>query len=816
MKLKLSLIALLAAAGLGQNLSHGQPANFTGVSTTIYDASSVAPGYVFVASCGNPGDHGPFFLQIMNNDGTVHAYKTAGYITPGDNYYPHDFKVLPNGLLLNAQLTGWFSYSDGGTVVDQILDENLNLVESIQMGNGYQSECHDFELLPNGHALMLGYYTTLADIRSVKSNTYPRAEISGAIIQELDANRSVVWQWRSWDHFNWNEFADWGPQSTGSLIAGWHVNAARLDPIDGNLLLATTGEEMKINRQTGDVLWRLGGAFNQFTFVGVDSQEAIRQLAGHDFHRLPNGNYILLNNGAVDGSRTAQVHEYRLDEVNKIATHIWQYIPTNTIAAWTRGNVQRLPNGNTLIGWGTSNSGQTPDCTEVTPAGQKVFELSFTNAPTDTYRAFRFVYPPSVQRIEATEPGLSDGNTYTFGDTGVTVDVGMRTGDVYNSATIAREPYAPLYPLFQTKAPRLLQARVSFSQTYIQSLTGVISFDPVSFGIADPTNTTVYYRTTEGAGLFVPLPTQYNYVTGKLLAELSDTGFGEYAFGIADVADIALPPLLVEPESLQSTGFVTRVPPLVQSGRSYTVNQQLPISLSWCPKGFAAGYALQVSTNVDFATPDVDLPYMADARYALSNAAPGKTYYWRVSTFNDAGVSDWATNGFTTVPPAIHVTSPSGGEAWRRGQPYFIEWDDNILENVTVSLYKGGSFVTTLISSTPSTVSYGWQIGTGLTPGSDYSIKISSATNAALFSASANFSIVDTPSINSGSIVKLSDGRLQFAVTAPGATTARVLGSTNLTTWQVIQTIPITGGSGLFTDSTPATLPSRYYRVVVP
>ena len=29
-------------------------------------------------------------------------------------------------------------------------------------------------------------------------------------------------------------------------------------------------------------------------------------------------------------------------------------------------------------------------------------------------------------------------------------------------------------------------------------------------------------------------------------------------------------------------------------------------------------------------------------------------------------------------------------------------------------------------------------------------------------------------------------------------------------------TIPITSGSGVFTDSIPATLPSRYYRIVVP
>ncbi|HSU54176.1 MAG TPA: aryl-sulfate sulfotransferase [Candidatus Dormibacteraeota bacterium] len=815
MSLKVLLFAVAVLAACRAIVNAQVPTNFTGVTTTVYDSNALASGYVFVASCGKQGDKGPFFLQMMNNDGTPHAFQKVGNVALGDDYYPYDFKVLANGLLLNAQYTGWFNYIDGGTVNDQILDENFNVLETISMGNGYQSESHDFELLPNGHVLTMGYYTTVADIRSVRPTAYPRAEISGAIIQELDANRAVVWQWRSWDHFNWNEFADWGLKSSDSLIAGWPVNAVRLDPIDANLLVATTGEAMKINRENGDVMWRLGGAHNQFTFVGVAPQEAIRQLAGHDFHRLPNGNYILFNNGTADGSRTSQVHEYQLDEVTKVATHIWHYIPSNSVATWTRGNAQRLPNGNTFIGWGSSTNGQNPDCTEVTSNGIKVFELSFTNALTDSYRAFRFPYPPSEQTVEATRRELVDGNTYVFTNTGVTIDVGTLDGQAYNSVTVSRQPYAPLFPLFPGKAPLLLPVRVALSQTDIQSISGVISFVPASFAIADADNTTVYYRTTEGQGLFVPLPSQFNPLTGLVSAELSDTGFGEYALGGPDIAEIAFPPLLVEPESLQSTGVITRVPPLVQTGKTYTVNQQLPIALSWCPKGFAGGYALQISINPSFATLQVDMPYVADARYTFSGARSNTTYYWRVNTFNDGGLSDWATNAFSTVPPAIHVTAPNGGEHWRRGLPYFVQWDANIIGNVNLSLYKAGTLLKTIATNIPSPVSYQWSIGLDLVPGSDYSLRISSATNSALFDISdLPFNLVDAPVINQ--VILLPNGRLQFSVTAPGATTASVLTSTNLSSWQVLQTLTITNDSALFTDSSPATLARRFYRLAVP
>jgi hypothetical protein len=275
--------------------------------------------------------------------------------------------------------------------------------------------------------------------------------------------------------------------------------------------------------------------------------------------------------------------------------------------------------------------------------------------------------------------------------------------------------------------------------------------------------------------------------------------------------------LLIEPETLQSSAFVTRVPPLVQTGKTYTVNQQLPIALSWCPKGFAAGYALQIATNQSFATTVIDEPYLAEARYAFSSARSNTTYYWRVTDFNDAGLSDWATSAFATIPPTIRVMTPNGGEAWRRGRSYFIEWDDNILESVTIALYKGGTLVKTIATNAPSTVSLTWQIGVDLVPGSDYSLRITSATNGALFDVSdLPFSIVDAPTINTGSITRLPGGHLQFGVTAPGAATTRVQASTNLATWQTIQTLTITNDAGLFTDSSPATLPRRFYRLVVP
>jgi hypothetical protein len=80
----------------------------------------------------------------------------------------------------------------------------------------------------------------------------------------------------------------------------------------------------------------------------------------------------------------------------------------------------------------------------------------------------------------------------------------------------------------------------------------------------------------------------------------------------------------------------------------------------------------------------------------------------------------------------------------------------------------------------------------------------------------ATFHAVGPVIIDARSVVRLPDGSVQFEARAPGAATATVLGSTNLIAWQVLQTVPITNGAAVFTDSAATNLPSRFYRVRLP
>ncbi len=790
----------------GVNAGAQLPADFPGLAVSTNDAADIGNGYIFLTDSYKATNEG-WYVMMVGNDATPVWYQPLTNAA-------FDFKELPNGYLHYAQQYQAISWTGGGYVAHEILDENFNPVESIVAGNGYNAECHDFEMMPNGHALVTSYYLTRVDMSKIVTNGNPAALVTGGIIQELDAQRNVVFQWRSWDHYPFT--SEW-VNSSAAIITEFHVNCV-FEDTDGNIIISTPQWVKKISRQTGDIMWHLGGTENQFTFVGVSPQEGTNDFAGHGINRLANGHVLIYDNG----SPTSRAHEYALDETNKIATYIWGYTPNPSVAGPSQGNAQRLPNGNTFIGWGgTTGSGQLA-CTEISGTNV-VFKMGFTNSQTTSYRAFRSAFPSGSQAHSSTVIDLATGNSYSFDNTGVSMDILSRGGG-YNAITVTNEPYAPVYPLFQGTAPRVLPVRVNLSQVDLDD--GIIvnvNFDAASLGVKDAANTTVYYRSTTGQGVFAPQPTTYDPVTGilsvnnmNLVPEGQD--FGEFIFCYPDVPNVAIPPLLDQVQSylgIQQDDVIA--PSLADSNVTYRVNQQRPILLSWSPAGMATYYEFQVSTNRDFSNPLLNVPYQTEAFFVWSNTAPNTTYYYEVRTWNDAGASDWATGSFKTVAPFITVTSPNGGEFWRRGLKYFVQWQGNIGENVVIDLFKGGVYVTT-ITNTPNTGAYQWPVGLSLVPGSDYTIRISSSTDSTLFATSAEPFSIDMPYIDSSSMTILPNGQFRFNVVAPGATQVSIYDSTNLVNWQFLQVVPITNSlsTAVFTDTTAGNGPPRFYHFSVP
>jgi hypothetical protein len=199
----------------------------------------------------------------------------------------------------------------------------------------------------------------------------------------MDADDNNIFLWRSWDHFNVTD-ADVTQDLTASYIESVHMNAIEIDH-DGNLLISSRNlnEVSKIDYETGEFIWRLGGRNNQFIWVNDEYQISYQ----HDIRVLENGNYTVYDNGIFrivpDFSRGLEV---KIDTAAMTVTKVWEFVNDPVIASKYLGNVQRLPNGNTLINWAVANA---PKLTEVRPDGTKAFEMDFVNS-YECYRTFRF------------------------------------------------------------------------------------------------------------------------------------------------------------------------------------------------------------------------------------------------------------------------------------------------------------------------------------------------------------------------------------------------------------------------------------------
>jgi hypothetical protein len=304
-----------------------------------------------------------YLLILSDNAAPIFDRKISSLAT--------DFKLQPNGRL---------TYFDNSRSMFYELDSTYALVDSFKCGNGYQTDNHELLILPNGHALLLGLDPQFVDMSKIVPGGNPGATVIGNIIQELDQNKNVVFQWRSFDHFQITDATH--ENLLAATIDYVHANAIEND-LDGNILLSSRhlDEITKIDRQTGNVIWRWGGVNNQFTFAndptGFSHQHSIR--------RTSTGTLIMFDDGDFHTPRLSRAVEYTMDEQAKSVTLTWQFRHSPDVYAAAMGSVERLPNGNTFIGWGTAS----PALTEVRPDGSVAYELQLPDS-VFSYRAFRF------------------------------------------------------------------------------------------------------------------------------------------------------------------------------------------------------------------------------------------------------------------------------------------------------------------------------------------------------------------------------------------------------------------------------------------
>ena len=197
----------------------------------------------------------------------------------------------------------------------------------------------------------------------------------------------VLFEWQSIDHVGLEETYVTPSEDHYPGIDYFHLNSIDVEP-DNNLLISAreTSAVYKIDRKTGEVIWRLGGKKSDFE-MGPGTRFAFQ----HDARRLPDGTISIFDNGSLvfENGIPKAVEESRaivleLDEKRMRASLVREYTHPEKQYADAAGNMQVLPNGNVFVGWGRGLA-----ISEFSADGELLFD--FRVAPEHkSYRAFRF------------------------------------------------------------------------------------------------------------------------------------------------------------------------------------------------------------------------------------------------------------------------------------------------------------------------------------------------------------------------------------------------------------------------------------------
>lgn len=279
------------------------------------------------------------------------------------NHMGLDFKM-------NQNLLSYYHKPDGSWI---LLDRLMQEVDTLRCEGPYVADYHDIQVLENGHYILQAYDSIFVDMSTIVDGGQSVVWITGVlIIQEFNSNDELIFEWNAWENLNIADYTNLNLEA--DAIELMHCNSLEVDD-DGHILISNraSNEILKINRQNGGIIWHLGGPLNEFTFIN-DPKYGFKMQ--HDVRRLDNGNIALFDNGVTHDPPISRVLEYDVDETEKTVELVWDYVHPDSIIGLAMGSAQRLPNGNTLINWGTINN-RGALITEVTNDKNIVLEIQY-------------------------------------------------------------------------------------------------------------------------------------------------------------------------------------------------------------------------------------------------------------------------------------------------------------------------------------------------------------------------------------------------------------------------------------------------------
>jgi hypothetical protein len=290
----------------------------------------------------------------------------------GDGQPVWFFRTIGSPFGATRRANGNFVFFDTGRGLLEVTVEGQVVRELAQEARPGRFIHHDVIATPHNTILFIA-----EDVRPWRG-----APLTGEAIWEWHPESgSLVKRWSSFDHLDPD--TDRGERSQPE---DWlHANALFVGP-RGNILISLhyLDQVISIAPDFRSLEWRLGGVN---ATIAVDDPFSGQHTAAE----VEPGHVLVFDNGyARESERYSRAAEYRLE--GSEARIVWQWRPERDNWARVISSARRLPNGNTLVAFGTSADparGPTGpiEVYEVTRDGAVVWHLLVGGQVQTMYRA---------------------------------------------------------------------------------------------------------------------------------------------------------------------------------------------------------------------------------------------------------------------------------------------------------------------------------------------------------------------------------------------------------------------------------------------
>ncbi|KAL4891458.1 ASST-domain-containing protein [Aspergillus ambiguus] len=369
----------------------------------ITKSGPTSPGYLFFDQSWSAHQYGVF---IMSDENELVWQSPRGDL--------HDFRVQTldgkpvltywNGLAVPEPF-GW------GYGLIQILDQNYESLYNVTVtDDNYQSlgyinstsfyswlDMHEGTITSEGTMLATGYNVTRADLSAVGGPK--NGWVADSLFYEIDIKTNeILYRWSALDHVDeitlesvqqFYPVSDWGRNSSAPY-GYFHINSVEKFADGAYLISSRYFSSLFRIAQDGSVDWTLqgkdGGDFKLAHGLHFTYQHDARIHHEGDGHLL----ISIFDNDNSDVHNGTHHTEGIYMDVNTYTREVRPLLllddPKDEIYATSQGNVQRLPNGHSIMGYGSN-----PKIKEYSANGTCVMTAQFgPNEVVASYRGYRY------------------------------------------------------------------------------------------------------------------------------------------------------------------------------------------------------------------------------------------------------------------------------------------------------------------------------------------------------------------------------------------------------------------------------------------